>query len=146
VIERTVGAVSGWTAAQVGDELPPRTIGPLTAMDFARFSLSMEDPNRVHIEESVARRAGLPSVIGSGGIVQGLMDDFVAAWAGYEQRRIVRNRILRPLLPDTTVTATGRVLERAESDATVTVVIRVRAADQDGNPLGDATVTLTAPA
>ncbi|HEY4453254.1 MAG TPA: MaoC/PaaZ C-terminal domain-containing protein [Pseudonocardiaceae bacterium] len=133
--------MGGWTGAQVGDELPARTIGPVTAMDFARFSVSMEDPNRVHIEAAVAASAGLPSVIGSGGIVQGLMDDLVADWAGKARCRVVRNRILAPLLPDTTITATGSVTERSGR----TIVVAVRAVDQDGNALGDATATLEAP-
>jgi acyl dehydratase len=133
--------MAAWTAAQVGDGLPGRTIGPVTAMDFARFSVSMEDPNRVHIEAVVAASAGLPSVIGSGGIVQGLMDDLVADWAGKAQPRVVRNRILAPLLPDTTITATGSVTERSGR----TIVVAVKAVDQDGAALGDATVTLEAP-
>ena len=133
-----------WTEARIGEALPPRTVGPLTAMDFARFSVSMEDPNRVHIEESVARRAGLPSVIGSGGIVQGLMDDLVADWADRDRPRTVRNRILRPLLPDTTITATGEVVQRIDGEGGLVVEVAVRAVDQDGNPLGDASVTVRA--
>jgi acyl dehydratase len=133
-----------WSRAQVGDVLPERVIGPLTAMDFARFSVSMEDPNRVHVEHAVAERAGLPSVIGSGGIVQGLMDDLVAAWAGAGQPRVVRNRILRPLFPDSTITATGKVTERTENDGRVTLVVAIDAVDQHGQALGDATVPLEA--
>jgi acyl dehydratase len=127
-----------WSEAPVGEALPERVVGPLTEMDFARFSISMDDPNRVHIQDSVAKLAGLPSVIGSGGIVQGLMDDVVAEWAGRATRRVVRNRILRPLLPGSTVRATGTVTERTAGAIVVAVEVR----DQDGNALADATVTL----
>ncbi len=136
--------MSVWMQACVGDELPQREIGPITPMDFARFSVSMDDPNRVHIEDAVAKAAGLPSVIGSGGIVQGVMDDLVAAWAGRAQPRVIRNRILRPLLPDTAVRVVGRVVERTEDAGRVKVVVAIEAVDQDGQALGDASCTLAA--
>lgn len=106
-------------------------------MDFIRFSAATADPNRVHIEEDVARDAGLPSVIGSGGIVGGLMSDVVNSWAGLTSIRRASGKIAAPLFPGTTITVTGEVTGRAERPTGVALEVRVRAVDETGALLGE---------
>src|SRR5437867_1117680 len=57
--------------AEVGAVLPPHMAGPLDRLAFARMSVALDDPNLVHLDETVAAAAGFPSVIGSGGFVVG---------------------------------------------------------------------------
>lgn len=125
--------------AKPGDALPARTVGPVTRMEFARFSISTDDPNRVHIEEAVAAAAGFPHVIGSGGIVSGVLTEVVADWAGIERLRAGKIRMFTPLVPDVTLTASGSVTDRAD-DGTLTVVVEVR--DGDGTKVGGGTYTV----
>lgn len=106
--------------AQIGDRLPVRIVGPLTRLDFARFSIASDDPNRVHIEEQVAAAAGFSTVIGSGGIVNGVLTDLVCAWAGMKNLRGASIRMFAPLLPGVVLTATAAVTARAP-DGTLTV-------------------------
>lgn len=132
--------------AAVGDQIPGRRFGPVTRMDFIRFSAATADPNRVHIEEDVARDAGLPSVIGSGGIVGGVMSDVVTAWAGLGSVRRVTGKIGFPLFPGTTVTVGGEVTARAAAGDQVTLEVHVLATDDGGTVLGDNTYTIEVPA
>lgn len=131
-----MGAVD---AAKLGDELPGRVVGPITRMEFARFSISTDDPNRVHLEEDVAAAAGFPHVIGSGGIVSGILTEVVADWAGIERVRVGNIRMFTPLVPDVTLTASGSVTERAD-DGALTVVAQVF--DGDGTKVGEGTFTV----
>ncbi|MDP1818605.1 MAG: MaoC/PaaZ C-terminal domain-containing protein [Acidimicrobiales bacterium] len=132
--------------AAIGEQIPGRSFGPVTRMDFIRFSAATADPNRVHIEEDVAKAAGLPSVIGSGGIVGGVMSDVVTAWAGLGTIRRVSGKITFPLFPGTTVVVTGEVTGREERDGAVTLEVKVQATDENATPLGENTYWLELPA
>ena len=46
----------------------------LDALALARMSIATDDPNPIHFDHQAAVRAGLPSVIGSGLFVMGLLD------------------------------------------------------------------------
>lgn len=125
----------------VGDELPERRVGPLTRMDFARFSVSTDDPNRVHIEEAVATGAGLPDVIGSGGIVAGLLTDLVTSWGGLDALRSATLRVTAPLFPGTVLLARGNVVRRDDAGEGV-VEVEASAVDAAGNRIGEGTFLL----
>lgn len=120
----------------VGHELPPRRVGPLTRLDFARFSVSTDDPNRVHIEEAVAAEAGLPGVIGSGGIVTGILTDLVTSWAGREALRSATFRVTAPLFPGTVVLARGQVVS-PDDEMDGAVDVEAVCTDETGNRLGE---------
>ena len=119
--------------AQVGDPIPGRTVGPLTRMDFARFSVASDDPNKVHVDERVAQAAGFPSVIGSGGIVTGLIIDVISNWCGLERVRKAKIRMFMPLVPDTVLHASGEV-EARQQDGSMTV--RATVVDDADNRVG----------
>lgn len=132
-------ATTSPSVAQPGDELPVRTVGPLTRMDFARYSIATADPNRVHLEEDVAAAAGLPTVIGSGGMLGGIAADVVTAWGGLGSVRRASTKLLFPLFPDTTVTLRPTVsARRADADGDIVVVV-VTAASADGTVLFEGT-------
>lgn len=125
--------------AQVGDALPGRVVGPITRMEFARFSIATDDPNRVHLEEDVAAAAGFPHVIGSGGIVSGILTEVVADWAGIERVRAGGIRMFIPLVPNVTLTASGAVTQRADNG---TLTVEVTVFDDDGAKVGEGTYTV----
>ncbi|WP_219413756.1 MaoC/PaaZ C-terminal domain-containing protein [Pseudonocardia nigra] len=128
--------VAAAAAAKAGDELPGRVVGPLTRMDFARFSVATDDPNRVHVEEEVAAAAGFPHVIGSGGIVTGVLTDVVTAWAGLEAVTSGSTRMFAPLFPGVTLRASGSVTGRDDNgNLTVHVVVD----DEAGTRVGEGT-------
>ena len=119
----------------VGAELPKRTVGPFTRLDFVRFSIASDDPNRVHIEEAVAAEAGLPDVIGSGGIVAGLLTDIVTSWAGLESLRSAALKVMAPLIPGAVLHAGGEVVGRLDESGVVEVI--THATDQSGTRIGE---------
>lgn len=108
-------------SAQVGDRLPERVFGPITRMTIARFSVACADPNLVHIDEDVAKSAGFNGVIASGGLLTGVMDDVITAWAGLGAIRSSSHALKAPLLPGMTVTVAGEVTDR-NLDATPPII------------------------
>lgn len=122
----------------IGDSLPERSVGPFSALDFAAFSTATADPNRVHIEHEMALAAGLPSVIGSGGIVIGVIIEFVVSAVGRHRLRSASLRMPAPLFPGSTLHVRGEVVAQAREGST----IQVTAADDDGKVIGQASVVV----
>ena len=102
----------------------------MTRMDFVRYSISTDDPNLVHIDESVAAAAGLPSVIGSGGIISAMAADVIVAWAGLGSIRRSTTKLLAPLFPGAHIVVSGIIAElRVEDGVDVTVIEMAATAD-----------------
>lgn len=123
----------------VGSELIPHVAGPLDRLAFARMSVALDDPNLVHLDESVAAAAGFGSVIGSGGFVVGALGEVVRRWAGTD--RVVRGttRQLHPLWPGTTLTARGSVTALERRDDRSVAVCAAELVDQDGQRIAEGT-------
>jgi acyl dehydratase len=76
----------------------------LDALAFARMSIATDDPNSIHVDHQAAVRAGLPSVIGSGLFVMGLLDKAARSVAGDHAAYKFDIQMRGPVLP-------GRALE-----------------------------------
>jgi acyl dehydratase len=76
----------------------------LDALAFARMSIATDDPNPIHVDHQAAGRAGLPSVIGSGLFVMGLLDKAARSVAGDHAGYTFDIQMRGPVLP-------GRALE-----------------------------------
>jgi acyl dehydratase len=61
---------------RTGQNLEPRSIGPITQTDIVRFAGAGGDFNPLHHDEAYAKAAGLPGVISIGQMQAGLL----AAW------------------------------------------------------------------
>jgi acyl dehydratase len=119
--------------AQVGDRLPERVFGPITRMTIARFSVACADPNLVHIDEDVARNAGFSGgVIASGGLLMGVMDDVITAWAGLGVIRSSSHTFRAPTLPGSTITVTGEVTDLRVEATPPIVTVTMTATDDAG--------------
>lgn len=51
------------------------TYPPITAADLERFGKAARDPNRIHLDEAVARAAGLPGVIAHGMLIASYLSE-----------------------------------------------------------------------
>jgi acyl dehydratase len=70
-------------------------IGPLTRSHFARFAVATNDFNPIHLDDTFAQAAGLPTAVGSGLLAASLIAETAGGTEG--QRLSVRFR--QPIFP-----------------------------------------------
>jgi acyl dehydratase len=130
---------SSFVHVQVGTEIPGIDVGPLDRLAFARISVALDDPNLVHLDEAVARKAGFPDVIGSGGIVIGILYEVVRQWAGLERIVSGQTRQLVPFPAQVSLSAHGKVTAIEQVDDHREAVCEITVTDQQDTEIGRGT-------
>jgi acyl dehydratase len=72
---------------RAGDRSAPRSFGPLTRAEIARFAGAGGDFNPLHLDDEVARLAGFPTVIAMGQLQAGVLAGMLSDWVGVERVR-----------------------------------------------------------
>lgn len=107
------------TALEVGAVVAERTVH-LTRASLVRYAGASGDFNPIHYSDAVADRVGLPGVLAHGMLTMGLSVETIVEWLGDSGRIIEYGvRFTRPVVVD------------AETGATLTVVAKVGAVDED---------------
>ncbi|MFT4229831.1 MAG: MaoC family dehydratase [Microbacterium sp.] len=103
----------------VGDVVAERSV-QLTRESLVRYAGASGDFNPIHYRDDVATRVGLPGVLAHGMLTMGLAVETVVPWLGDAGRILEYGvRFTRPVVVD------------PEEGATVTVVAKVGAVDED---------------
>jgi acyl dehydratase len=109
------------SAAAVGDEMTPLS-RVVTQAQIDAYAQASGDHNPIHVDPEFARSVGLPGTIAHGLLDMAILTESVARWAGgYERVASVTCRFSKPLLPDQTITCTGRVIDVDDSNRTATL-------------------------
>lgn len=103
-VDRAAAAV-----AAVGDDLPPRTFGPITRTDIVRYQGASGDLNPLHHDEIYARSAGFPSVFSVGMLQAGLLGTFLTDFFGASAIRRLTVRFREQVWPGDEVTCRGSI-------------------------------------
>lgn len=106
---------------EVGEELPSRS-NRIDRAQLVKYAGAAGDFNPLHWNEEFAKSVGFPSVISHGMFNMALVARVVGDWTGdvgILRRLSVQFR--KEVLPDETLVAKGRVVEKRESDRTVRV-------------------------
>jgi acyl dehydratase len=123
--------------AQVGTELPPLELEPITRTTLALFGPASGDLNPIHLDIDVARSAGLEDVFAHGMLSMAYLGRLLTNWT--EQSRVraftVRFAAITPV--HARPTCSGRVVSIDEVDG------ERRAELELAVTLDDGTVTLT---
>ncbi|HZA27643.1 MAG TPA: MaoC/PaaZ C-terminal domain-containing protein [Actinomycetota bacterium] len=106
---------------EVGEELPTRS-NRIDRAQLVRYAGASGDFNPLHWNEEFARSVGFPSVIAHGMFNMALVARVVGDWTGDPGViRRLRVQFRKEVLPDETLVAKGRVVEKQERDRTVRV-------------------------
>jgi acyl dehydratase len=129
---------------QVGDTLPPLALPPLDRTTLALFAGASGDHNPIHIDIDVARRAGLPDVIGHGMLSMAWLGRLVTNWAPQAALREFGVRFQGIMHLGNAIVCTGRVVEKLERGGEKLVRIELQAVNQYGErkTAGEALVAL----
>jgi len=130
---------------EVGDELPPLSLPPLSRTTCALFAGASGDHNPIHIDVDAARAAGLPDVIGHGMLSMALLGRLVTRWAPQSSLRQLSVKFENVTRIGDAITCTGRVVEKTLEKDAVRIRIEIRAADQSGQTktTGEALIVLS---
>lgn len=130
---------------EVGTELPPLELPPISRTTLALFAGASGDHNPIHVDLDVARSAGLDDVFAHGMLSMGYLGRLLTDWVPQQQIRSfgVRFSAITPVLA--TPTCTGRVtgIEEVDGERRATVEVTVTLADGTTTLAGDAVVALT---
>jgi acyl dehydratase len=127
---------------KVGDKVPPLS-RRIELATLVRYAGASTDFNPIHYDESYARSAGLPGVIGHGMLAMGLVSEAITDWV--EDSGLVKSLMCRfqnPYHLHDVLTVRGEVV--AVGDGTAELALRC--VNQDGvDIIGRASATVSTP-
>ncbi|MFD2764295.1 MaoC/PaaZ C-terminal domain-containing protein [Micromonospora eburnea] len=126
---------------QVGTELPPLRLPPVSRATLALFAGASGDHNPIHIDLDVARSAGLDDVFAHGMLSMAYLGRLLTNWVPQDRIRSYRVRFTAITPVHGTPTCTGRVV--AVADGLATVELAVTLADGTTTLTGEAVIDLT---
>ena len=119
-------------AVEVGDELPPLTVPPVTRQTLAVYCGASGDHNPVHVDIDFAKAAGLDDVIAHGMLIMAYTGRLLTNWAPQAAIRSFDTRFLAMTRIGDEITATGRVVEKFNNGDGDYVRIDLGTRDQRG--------------
>ena len=112
-----------YDSVSVGDELPEQPI-PITASLVIGGALASRDYMPVHHDKSAAEAQGMGDVFMNILTTNGLVGRYVTDWAGIDARlQRVKIKLGTPNLPGDTMTMTGRVSAKDDSEGALDIEI-----------------------
>jgi len=108
-------------------------------LSLARLSVSLDNPDPLHVDDGVARAAGFEQVIGHGAAVVGLLHEPVRTWAGIETPVRLKTRQSAPFGIGDTLTAEAGDVTCDDGGSTW---VRTTVARQDDVLIGTADIYL----
>ena len=130
--------------AQVGDQLPPLKIPPLTRHTLALYCGGSGDHTRAHTDIDYAREHGLGDVIGHGMLSMAYAGRLLSEIAPPESLRFFSVRFSKITRVGDQLTCSGQVIERTADAGTTYYRLNIKAATEDGATViaGDAVIAI----
>jgi acyl dehydratase len=129
---------------EVGSELPPLQLAPISRATLALFAGASGDHNPIHIDLDVARAAGLDDVFAHGMLSMAYLGRLLTSWAPQQQLHSLSCRFtaITPVLAAPTCTGRVSAIEERDGERHATVDIAVTLADGQVALRGQAVVAL----
>jgi len=129
---------------EIGAELPPLVIDPISRTTLALFAGASGDHNPIHIDLDVAHSAGLDDVFAHGMLSMAYLARLLTGIVPQERIRTfgVRFTAITPVHGRPTCTGTVASIDEVDGERLATLALRVTLADGTTTLLGDATVAL----
>lgn len=129
---------------QVGDELPPLQLPPISRTVLALFAGASGDHNPIHLDVDAARGSGVPDVFAQGMLGMAWVGRLLTQWRPQAGLRHFGVRFQGLMHVGDAIRCTGRVLETFSDEGVLCARIEVLGSDQAGSPkiAGEAVVAL----
>lgn len=128
----------------VGTELPPLRVRPISRTTLALFAGASGDHNPIHIDLDVAKSAGLDDVFAHGMLSMAYLGRLLTDWIDPQSIRSYRVRFAAITPVHAEPTATGKVvsIDTVDGERRATLELAVTLADGTVTLTGDAVVAL----
>ena len=121
-----------YDSVNVGDEVPPLALPPLTRATLALYAGASGDHNPVHIDIDFARAAGMPDVFAHGMLSMAWLGRLLTNWAPQRDLREFSVRFHAMTHVGERIVCTGRIAEKLEKDGERLVRVAVSTANEEG--------------
>jgi acyl dehydratase len=130
---------------EVGTELPPLALPPISRATLARFGSASGDLNPIHVDIDVARSAGLDDVFAHGMLSMAYLGRLLTGWVPQDRIRTfaVRFAAITPVHGEPTCTGRVTSIDEADGERRADLELAVTLADGTLTLAGTATVSLT---
>lgn len=88
----------------------------VTRMSIAWMAVALEDPNEIHVEDTVASEAGFDTVIAHGTFPVGMIGTMITNWIGPGRVKYLSIRLEAPTFPGNEIVAGARISEIANQE------------------------------
>jgi len=122
------------TAADVGTELPPLALPPLTRSTLALYAGGSGDHVPLHIDQDFVRRAGYPDVFMHGMLGMAYLGRLLTAWAPQEAIKEFSVRFVAITYPGEALTCYGKVVSKGLESHPNAVRVDLALKNADGEP------------
>ena len=131
-------------AVEVGAELPPLSLPPISRTTLALFGPASGDLNPIHLDLDVARSAGLDDVFAHGMLSMAYLGRLLTGWVDQRQIRsyAVRFAAITPVHGQPTCTGRVTAVREVDGERRAELELAVTLADGTVTLAGSATVAL----
>jgi acyl dehydratase len=121
-----------WDTLQTGDALPELQLPPISRLALALYCGASGDHNPIHVDTDFAKSAGMPDVFAHGMLSAAWLGRLLTNWVPQSAIRSLDVRFAAITQVGETITCSGKVAEKFESNGQRLVRLQVSTANQDG--------------
>ena len=121
-----------YSLAEIGDQLPSLTLGPIGQDDLVLYANASGDQNPIHIDQNFAKKSGLPDVIAHGMLIMSYLGRLLTNAVPQLQIKNFSVQFSNMTHLNQKVICTGKVLEKNSIDNKEVVTVSLKVEDLQG--------------
>ena len=121
-----------YSTAEIGDQLPSLTLGPIGQADLVLYANASGDQNPIHINQNFAKKSGLPNVIAHGMLIMSYLGRLLTNFIPQSSIKNFTVQFSNMTHLNQQVICTGKVLEKDSIDGKEVVTISLKVEDLQG--------------
>ena len=125
-------SVWDYSIAEIGDQLPPLTLGPINKDDLVLYANASGDQNPIHTDQDFAKKSGLPDVIAHGMLIMSYLGRLLTNSVPQYQIKNFNVQFSNMTYVNQKIICTGKVLEKNSIDGEEIVTVALKVEDQQG--------------
>ena len=125
-------SVWDYSVAEIGDQLPSLTLGPIDQADLVLYANASGDQNPIHIDQDFAKKSGLPDVIAHGMLIMSYLGRLLTNAVPQSQIKSFSVQFSNMTHLNQEIICTGKVLEKNSIDDKEVVTVSLKVEDLQG--------------